>query len=165
MAAREFDPAEVVGLVEAIQECSKLSRPREGVPALRVRAEAVRFEVISLCKPVEQPQSEQPVKPMGPGEPRSRKQNRLQARLDVDTPFILLDGNPIAPFDEAATRYLARLIEADGERVSMSEFIRDNPAFDGAIPCRLRRAIPKELAYFLDGSQGKPPRLSIERLS
>ena len=59
------------------------------------------------------------------------RQTRLIAHLDVDPPVIMLDGKPVEAFDPVITHYVADLIELNGGRRSVPEFLRLNPQHQG----------------------------------
>jgi hypothetical protein len=102
---------------------------------------------------------------LGSLNPAAPKQTRLRAHLDEKVPFITLDGKPFPPFDECATRYVARLIEADGEQVAVSGFIQARKGCcEGARSTQVLNAITDGLSPFIDRSQGKAPRLKVELL-
>ncbi len=68
-------------------------------------------------------------------------QSRILAHLDSDPPFISLDGEPFPPFLEAATYYVARLIEANGEQVSFANWLKGHEEFLGTKVVLLSRGV------------------------
>ena len=100
--------------------------------------------------------------PLAP--PSPPKQTRLKAHLDSEAPFLTLDERPIATFDEAPTRFVARLIEANGQRVAFAEFVRENPEFRGMHAARELNKIPKGLQKYIDRRQGAGSRLIVDLL-
>jgi hypothetical protein len=92
-------------------------------------------------------------------------QTRLVAHLDVAPPFISLDGKLCPPFSETATCYVAALIKANGNRKSFSEFLRENPRFEGAVSSREMNKIPAAITQFIErDGKGCIPRLKVELL-
>jgi hypothetical protein len=101
----------------------------------------------------------------GRGDGRA-KQRRLVAHLDVHPPFISLDGKPFSTFPEVGTHFVARLIEANGERVSFRAWVRENPRFVGAVSNRVKKDIPEPLLTYIEwNGGGKPPRLCVELMT
>jgi hypothetical protein len=92
-----------------------------------------------------------------------RQQTRLKAVVDVDKPYLLLDGKPL-PADEVGVRYVSALIKANGGRVSFTEWVRDKNQFAGATTTRVLNRLPKEIQPFIERAKGKPPRLRIALL-
>jgi hypothetical protein len=102
--------------------------------------------------------------PWIPPDVKPRKQSRLKARLGGSTLFLVLDGNPVATFDETATCFVARLIEADGERVAFAEFVRKNPSFESAKSTPTLNKISEIITPYIERGQGAAPRLKVEDL-
>jgi hypothetical protein len=90
-------------------------------------------------------------------------QTRLQAVLEADRAYLWLDGK-VFPATEVAVHFVAALIKANGLRVSFAEWVRNNPRFERAISNRVLKKIPKEVARFVERSQGRAPRLRTELL-
>jgi hypothetical protein len=102
---------------------------------------------------------------LGHGPSGSGRQTRLQAHLDVDPPFLTLDGEPVPPSHEVATHFIARLIEANGERVTFASFVRANPRFERAISTRVMEDLPAQIEKLIDHEgKGSPYRLRVEDL-
>jgi hypothetical protein len=95
---------------------------------------------------------------------RPLSQVRLRARLDSDPPFIILDGEPVATFDEVATRFVAKLIEADGADVHFATWAKGEPMAEGKVSTRVMRAIPNAISEFIHWprKKGAPVRLKVE---
>jgi hypothetical protein len=126
-------------------------------------AEAIQL-ILSLGPPPDDPQRQS----LSLGSPARdpQRQSRLCAHLDRDPPFLTLDGEPIATFDETATHFVARLIGANGEGVSFAEFVRGNPRFEGAIVTRVMAGIPPDLERFIarPAKKGRLYRLKAQDL-
>jgi hypothetical protein len=96
---------------------------------------------------------------------KAPSQSRLRAHLDGRPPYLTLDDKPAGPMDEVAVRYLARLIEADGEPVAFTRFIEENPAFRGSVVTRVMGNVSKEISRYIERpGRGWPMRLRVEDL-
>jgi hypothetical protein len=62
---------------------------------------------------------------------------RLKAHLDENPPFLTLDDKPVGGMDEVAVVYVAELIKLNGGRLAFTEFIRQNPNYEGSISTRI----------------------------
>jgi hypothetical protein len=97
--------------------------------------------------------------------PAPERVSRLETVVDGEKSHFLLDGKPI-PTPEVAVSYVARLIKANGERVSFTEWLESQPAFQGETSNRVFKKIPSEVMQFIDwpGKGGRSPRIKTELL-
>jgi hypothetical protein len=95
----------------------------------------------------------------------ARRQIRLKAITDTKTPYFLLDGKPLPCSSEAAVHFVAKLIDADGSRVSFSEWVQSHPDFVSEKSNRVLDSLPREIQDLIERGQGKSPRLRVELLS
>jgi hypothetical protein len=81
-------------------------------------------------------------------------------------PYFVLDGEPVGCDDECLVRYVARLIEANGEEVSFAGWLKGQPAhLEGTIITRLWPKLPERIASFIvRGGKGKSPKINVELL-
>lgn len=123
----------------------------------------VRNRLASALPPIES------IAPDAPDPPSREASRNGRARLEVVTgkanPYFLLDGIPIACPDEVAVRFVAKLIEADGLRVSFSEWIKGHPEFAAAKSNRILAKLPGEIRELIESGKGRMPRLKIGSLS
>jgi hypothetical protein len=99
--------------------------------------------------------------PQESNEPKAR----LVAVCDADEPYFLVDGVPYAAA-AVVVHFVARLIEANGEEVSFSKWVKDNEKFEGEQSNRVREKIPAEVREFVNwpGQKGRSPSINRERL-
>jgi hypothetical protein len=83
-------------------------------------------------------------KPTRPVEPP-----RLMAIIDGDDCHFIVDGKPV-PAETVGVHFVARLIRANGEKVSFAAFVRDNPQFRAARSDRVRGKVPDAVMEFID---------------
>jgi hypothetical protein len=97
-----------------------------------------------------------------------RNNQPRQKRMTYDTggkvTLIYLDGNPLQTFDEIATRYVVRLIDANGERVSFNEFKKKHPGYESTVSSRCIKKIPPELLAYIERDGTRSARLKVELL-
>jgi hypothetical protein len=90
------------------------------------------------------------------------RQMRLVAHFESGTPFIALDGHPVGEMKEAVVRYIAKLIDINGNRLAFSDWKKDQPPHIS--DCKSLGKLPKILAPFIERKQGKAHRLIVEDL-
>ena len=144
-ARRLEDGKYCFGLTRDVRDCS---------------AEAARL-ILSMCEPVRPP--------------GGRRQTRLEAHIEGETPYLTLDGKSLPAFDRIATLFVARIIAAGGEGVSYAQFKKvkceynksiflDRRFHSSSVTRKIEKLPPEVCRYITGGGKGNPYRLLVDDL-
>src|SRR5262249_13524993 len=81
------------------------------------------------------------------------RQWRLEAVLNADPPYLLLDGKRFDCKKEVAIHFVAELIKANGASVAFSRWLKDYPQFLGARSDRDLKHLPSEVKSLMENSR------------
>lgn len=100
-----------------------------------------------------------------PSKSGGAKKTRLAAFPNEDPPRITINNCSYMCNSQAAVAYFAKLIEAEGNRVSFPEFLTNNSGkYEGAIITRELKKLHLDVLKYIDRGKGRPARIKVEDL-